>query len=86
MVLRFYEDDCRVCIKNKKCVVYDDNGQVIGGCGCKMPEKAYVPFESCSEGNWGPIIWNKKKYKDFREKYPIDIKIIYKNNNNNNGE
>lgn len=78
-VLRFYDSECRQCIKRGECVFYDENGEVRTdkGCGCAMPEKAYVPFECCYEGNWGPIMWNKKKYNDHREKYPINITVEY---------
>lgn len=66
-VLRFYDEECSQCVGDGKC--FD--------CGCSMPEKAYVPYESCSRNNWGPIIWGKKEYEELRKEYPINIKIDY---------
>lgn len=69
IVLRIYDEECSRCVADGKC--FD--------CGCDMPAKAYVPYESCSRGNWGPIIWGKKEYKELRKTYPVKIKIEYAN-------
>lgn len=68
-MLRFFDKECRQCVSDGKC--FD--------CGCDMPAKAYVPYEKCSRGNWGPIIWDKEEYQELRELYPIKIEIKYDN-------
>jgi|AntRauTorcE11897_2_1112592.scaffolds.fasta_scaffold01914_2 hypothetical protein len=65
--LRFNDDECSKCIENGKC----------SHCGCDMPERALVAFESCSAGNWGPIIKDEQQYKEFRKEHPVTIKISY---------
>jgi len=39
--------------------------------------KVYTPFDSCSEGNWGPMIEDEGKYKRMRDEYPVDITVRY---------
>ncbi len=68
LALRLYDDECgNICVKQGFC--YD--------CGCSMPAKAMDPNASCSLGNWGPIEFDKEKYRKIREKYPVQIKINY---------
>ena len=75
-VLRIYDKDCSVCVKNGKCI----GGLNCGfncACGCDTLAKMYSPFETDSGHNWDKIIFNKKKYEEFRKKYPITINISY---------
>lgn len=68
-VLRFYDEECRVdCMLKGKCIT----------CGCDAIAKGWSPKEKCSNNNWGPIVFNKRKYKALRDKYPVNIKITYK--------
>lgn len=75
-VLRFYDEDCSVCIENGKCI----GGKVCGsecGCGCDVFAKMYSPLEKDSGGNWDSIVFNKDKYSKIRDEYPIEISIKY---------
>jgi hypothetical protein len=67
LALRLYDAECSRCVDNGRC--FD--------CGCAMPAKAMDPFASCSKGNWGPIVFSKKRYSSIRKKYPIKITISY---------
>lgn len=44
-------------------------------CGCTMPDKALVHHETCSEGEWGPIL-SEKEWKEYKKEY--DIQFILK--------
>jgi len=66
LVIRYYDEECK-----KDC--YDSPSGKCKECGCDAIAKASVPFESCSKGNWGPMILNKNKYKKHRELYPVKI-------------
>lgn len=68
LVVRFYNGYCR-----PNCLL--GNGGDCTHCGCDTKAKMLVPFEQCSGGYWGKFMWSRKKYKEFREKYPITIKI-----------
>lgn len=69
-VLRFYDPECRPdCISKGKCKI----------CGCDSVCKAWSPIESCSKGNWPPVIYDKEEYQNFREEFPVKIKIEYGN-------
>lgn len=67
MVLRLYDESCQPCYRDGVC----------HKCGCDSIAKAYSPMESCSADNWGPIIFDKQKYENLREEYPVEIKIKY---------
>lgn len=72
MVLRKYDSYCRPnCIEG-------NNGHC-DKCGCDTIAKMNSPFESCSRGMWGSMILSKRKYKQHRVKYPIEILTRYKN-------
>ena len=67
-VLRFYDDYCRdACLLGNegKCV----------SCDCNTVAKMWSPLEKDSKNNWDKIIWSKKRYLEYRKKYPIKIKI-----------
>lgn len=70
LILRYYDPECK-----KDC--YDTPGGKCKYCGCDAIAKASVPFESCSGGNWGPMIINKKKYQEHRNQFPVTIIIKY---------
>lgn len=77
-VLRMYDPDCSVCIKEGKCI----GGLTCGNqcaCGCDTIAKMYSPTEADSGENWGPIIFNKKEYQELRKDYPVKITITYDN-------
>jgi len=62
LVVRLYNDQCRRCVKEGRCFLgFNELGQPIG-CGCDMPAKAFSPYESCSEGNWGPMVMSRSEY------------------------
>lgn len=66
LCLRLYDNECgNICVKQGYC--HD--------CGCAMPMKAFDPMASCSRGNWGPMIMDKKKYAEFRKQFPVTITI-----------
>ncbi len=75
-VLRFYEPDCQVCLRNGKCVGGTKCGKDCA-CGCDTLAKMYSPFETDSGENWGKIIFNETLYKQHRREYPIEIKVNY---------
>lgn len=86
-VLRFYAEDCQVCIKAGKCVGGSSCGADCS-CGCDTLKKMYSPFEKDS-GNikgvgrsWTKIIRDKKKYEAVRRNSPVSINIEFKNNKN----
>jgi len=66
ILLRVYDVECRKCVLRGSCI----------HCGCDM-SKVYTPFDSCSEGNWGPMIEDEGKYKRMRDEYPVDITVRY---------
>lgn len=68
-VLRLYSE-CR-----EECLL--GNRGKCTKCGCSTYQKMLAPGETDSKDRWGKIIWNKKKYKELREKYPVQIKITY---------
>lgn len=70
LVLRVYDDYCR-----PNCLL-GNNGKC-DSCGCNTYAKMMSPLEEDSRGNWGSIIWSKKKYKSLREQYPVKIKATY---------
>lgn len=70
LVLRYYDEDCKTSC-------YDAPGGKCKHCGCDAIAKASVPFESCSGGNWGPMIMSKEKYQKQREEFPVKIEIKY---------
>lgn len=77
-VLRMYDPDCEVCVKEGKCI----GGSTCGtecACGCDTIAKMYSPVEEDSGGNWGPIIFNKEKYQKLREEFPAKITVRYGN-------
>ena len=74
LVLRIYDEDCKVCLDEGKCVGGSACGEECA-CGCDTVAKMYSPLESDSGENWGPIIWNKNKYEELRKEYPIEIII-----------
>jgi len=67
LFIRVNDIECRECVAAGKCKA----------CGCKMPERAMSFNESCSKGNWGPIITDLEEYKQFREEVPVKIEISY---------
>ena len=69
-VLRVYDDYCR-----PNCLL--GNEGKCDSCGCSTYAKMMSPLEKDSRGNWGTIIWSKKKYKEHREKYPVKIEPKY---------
>lgn len=71
-VIRFYDEDCR-----RECV-FSSDGKCVS-CGCDAIAKMWSPIEEDSKKRWGKIIWRKSKYRAFREKYPLKIKIQYGN-------
>jgi hypothetical protein len=79
MIIRLYEPDCFKMVPDPKDktqmikVSCRENGECFY-CGCDM-NKVYVPYDSCSEGNWGSMIFNKKAYAEWRKKYPIKLKV-----------
>lgn len=77
-VLRMYDEDCQICVKEGKCV----GGTICGSdcsCGCDTIAKMYSPTEKDSGDNWGPIIFNKKEYEELRKETPVKITIEYGN-------
>lgn len=68
--LRWNDDYCK-----PNCLM-SENGRC-DSCGCKVWQKMASPFEKDSRGNWGPIIWSKKKYEELREQYPVTITVTY---------
>lgn len=70
LTIRYYEEECK-----RDC--YDSPQGKCKECGCDAIAKASVPFESCSKGNWGPMIMNKNKYEAHRLLYPVKITIKY---------
>ena len=36
------------------------------------------PFEKDSRGNWDVIVFNKQKYLEHREKFPVKIEVKWK--------
>lgn len=71
-VMRFYDDQCRLCILQRECKV---NG--VKGCGCDPYKKACSPFEKCSFDNYGPIIFNKVKAINHLLNIKYKIKVTY---------
>lgn len=70
LVLRFYDPECRPdCLES-------ESGSC-KHCGCNTRAKMASPFEKCSAGNWGEIIWSESKYRQFRAMYPVKIKVEY---------
>ncbi len=69
-ILRFYDVDCRA-----ECLIGNEGKCV--SCGCNTRAKMWSPFESCSKNRWAKIIWSRKKYKEYRLKYPVQIKTQY---------
>lgn len=65
LILRVYDPECQPCVENGKCV----------HCGCDTIAKMYSPLERDSDNNWDTIIWNKRKYKQHREKFPVKILV-----------
>lgn len=72
-VLRFYHDECRICIQTRHCV--DPSGR--SHCGCDAFKKACSPLESCKRKKYGKIIFNKKKAIEFLESTNYKIKVTY---------
>lgn len=64
MVLRVYDNECRNCVKNGTCF----------SCGCDM-SKVFSPYDECTEGNWGWLIFPEGDYLALREEYPVEISI-----------
>lgn len=64
--VRFFDDECRGCVASGNCA----------HCGCDMPSKALNDFESCSAGNWGPIM-DADQWDAHVKKVGLDIKIVY---------
>lgn len=70
IILRMYDMECRKCVKQGTCI----------HCGCDI-SKVHVPWESCSNGNWGPFVESKKKYQEMRKEFPVEITINYPKEN-----
>lgn len=66
LILRMYDMECRKCVAEGACI----------HCGCDI-SKVYVPWDSCSQGNWGPLVESEKEYRKMREEFPVEISIYY---------
>lgn len=70
LILRMYDMECRKCMANGSCF----------HCGCDM-SKVFTPWDVCSQGNWGPMIEDKKEYEELRKEYPVEITVKYGRSN-----
>lgn len=64
LALRFLDKDCSICLDKGSCT----------HCGCHTEGRMNGWGDSCSAGNWGPVvdkeIWNKRK-RDLNIKFSI---------------
>lgn len=73
--IRFATEKCRDCQKKGFCLDFHGNKT----CGCDPYKMACSPFEKCKNGNYLPIIWNKKKAWEYINS--INPNIIFNNKN-----
>lgn len=66
--MRFTSPGCQPCIKAGECKM---------PCKCLIPDKMLVPWESDSDGNWGPIIEDEKEFWEWMNKYNITFEPRY---------
>lgn len=72
-VMRFYDDECRVCIEEGLCIDPDTKKS----CGCNARKKAASPFEKCKKNNFDKIIFNKEEAINHLKNTNYKIKVIY---------
>ena len=72
-VMRFYDDNCRVCIEDGLCIDPDTKKS----CGCNARKKVSSPFEVCKKGNFGKIIFNKEEALNHLNSIKYKIKVVY---------
>lgn len=59
-IMRYADEECRQCVLNGECPHKK--------CGCRIEAVVASPLEQCKLGNFGPIIFSKKK---FEQKYKL---------------
>lgn len=67
LIYRTNISDCRKCAQAGECKFGDKP------CYCAMPAKAYVPFKSCSNGHWGPLVWRASKWEVYKKQFGVSI-------------
>lgn len=66
-IIRIKDEECRKCVKAGACL----------HCGCNMPERALDPWQTCSAGNWGPIIFDRDEYENWKKEVGLKIEVAY---------
>lgn len=68
LVARFLDPDCRKCLDSGNCL----------HCGCHTEGRMNGWNDSCSAGNWGPIM-KKTDWEEYKSKYNLKFKVTYGN-------
>jgi hypothetical protein len=66
--MRFTSPGCQPCMKAGECKM---------PCKCKIPDKMLVPWETDSDGNWGPIIEDEQEFWAWMNEYNITFEPKY---------
>lgn len=67
LAMRFFDDECKTCVAKGECIA----------CGCHTVGRMNGWDDSCSKGNWGPML-SKDNWEHYVDQFGIEFKIVRK--------